>query len=405
MQISALPLPSVKPFSSTHQRITSIDFLRGLVMIIMALDHVRDYFHADSMLIDPANLEQTTTPLFLTRWITHFCAPVFMFLAGTSAFLVGERKSREELAGFLLKRGVWLMILELTVVNFGWFFDLHFTSIFLIVIWALGFSMVILAGLIYLPFRLLATVGLLIVAGHNLLDNVHVEGNSIGAILWAEFHERRLFMIDGHRLGTGYPLLPWLGIMITGYCFGYFYRNQSNPGTRRKQLLLIGLSACVLFILLRFINVYGDPSPWDFQSTPLFTLLSFINTTKYPPSLLYTLMTLGPAILLLALSERIKGTLSNALVTIGRVPMFFYIVHIYLIHLVAMVAAGLSGHSWSDMLLTGWTWTQPQLKGYGFSLPVTYLFWISLIAVLYPLCKWYDRYKSSHRHYWWLSYL
>ena len=262
-----------------------------------------------------------------------------------------------------------------------------------------------MSALIHLPFRLLLVIGLLIVAGHNLLDNVHVPGEGIGAILWAELHERRLFQINGYAVGTAYPILPWLGIMITGYCFGSFYRKQVNPVTRKKTLQYIGIGACFLFIVIRAINVYGDPSPWTQQASGTLTVLSFLNLTKYPPSLLYALMTLGPAILLLSVTEDIKGKFLNALAAIGRVPMFFYILHIYFIHLGAMLAITLTGHQWSDMILSSWPWTQPQLKGYGFSLGATYLIWLGLILLLYPLCAWYDKYKSSHKDKWWLSYL
>jgi uncharacterized membrane protein len=300
---------------------------------------------------------------------------------------------------------LWLVILELTVINFGWFFNINFTSLILGVIWALGLGMIILSVLIHLPFRVLLCIGLLIVAGHNLLDGIHVPGDGIGAILWAELHEQRLFKINGHLLGTGYPILAWLGTMVTGYCFGYLYRKDADPKRRKKNLLYLGFGICGLFILLRGINIYGDPSPWQDQPSTIFTILSFLNLTKYPPSLLYTLMTLGPAILLLSVTEDIQGRIPNALISIGRVPMFFYILHIYIIHLWAMLAISMMGHPWTDMILTTWPWNQPQLKGYGFSLEVTYLIWLMLILLLYPLCRWYDRYKSSHKDKWWLSYL
>jgi uncharacterized membrane protein len=407
MQTSVMPVPASTPSVPFFpaKRISSIDFLRGLVIVIMALDHVRDYFHADSMILDPTDLQTTTPAFFFTRWITHFCAPVFVFLAGTSAFLVGQRKSRRQLSKFLVTRGLWLIFLEITIVNFGWFFNIHFTSIFLAVIWVLGLGMIILSAMIHLPYRLLLVIGLLIVAGHNLLDTVHVPGNEVGAMLWAEIHERRLFQINRLAIGTAYPILPWLGIMLTGYCFGSLYRTQVNPVYRKKMLQYIGIGVCCLFILLRAINVYGDPSPWQQKSSGVLAILSFLNVTKYPPSLLYASMTLGPAILLLSVTEDLKGKFSNALTAIGRVPMFFYILHIYFIHLGAMLAISLMGHPWTDMILSSWPWTQPQLKGYGFSLGSTYLIWLGLILLLYPLCAWYDKYKSSHKDKWWLSYL
>jgi uncharacterized membrane protein len=250
---------------------------------------------------------QTSTALFFTRWITHFCAPVFMFLSGASAFLVGQRKTKKELSFFLLTRGLWLMFLELTVVNFSWFFNIHFPVFYLIVIWALGLSMVVMSALIHLPQKLILIIGGLIVVGHNLLDTIHVEGNTINAFLWAELHEPRGFLFGGHTIRTGYPLLAWLGIMALGYCFGSFYQKTIAATQRRKILLVIGSSAVALFILIRAINIYGDPQPWVQLSSIGFTILSFLNVSKYPPSLLYTLVTLGPAILFLAFAEKPAG--------------------------------------------------------------------------------------------------
>ena len=391
--------------SQNQKRIESIDLLRGLVMIIMALDHTRDYFHGDSFRFDPTDLTQTNIILFFTRWITNFCAPVFMFLSGTSAFLVGERKGKKELSRFLITRGLWLMLLELTIVNFSWFFDTHFTSIYLVVIWALGLCMIILSALIHLPLKFIFLIGILIVAGHNLLDNIHVDGNSFKAFLWAELHEQRRFSVGNHTVGTGYPILAWIGIMSLGYCFGSLYKKGFPVAKRKRLLLITGCSAILLFILLRAINNYGDPHPWAQQPAFSFTILSFINVTKYPPSLFYALLMLGPAILFLAIAEKRTPRFLKPVIHIGRVPMFFYLLHIYLLHLIALFAAPLAGHAWTDMLLTNWPWLQPQLKGYGFSLGIVYLVWITVILLLYPLCKWYDKYKTSHKEKWWLSYL
>jgi uncharacterized membrane protein len=386
-------------------RIESIDLLRGLIMIIMALDHVRDYFHADSYRFDPADLSQTNGVLFFTRWITHFCAPVFMFLAGTSAFLVGERKSKKQLSKFLLTRGLWLMLLELTIVNFGWFLNIHFYFLPLIVIWAIGLSMVALSGLIYLPKKIILIIGLLIVFCHNLLDNIHVEGNSFLAFLWGELHEPHRFQMGDRTVATGYPVLAWIGVMALGYCFGSFYSKNMNAEKRKRLLLWIGAGAVLLFIILRATNAYGDAWLWSKEPTVFFTFLSFLNTTKYPPSLLYILMTLGPAIIFLSLTEKKLPQLSKPIIHIGRVPMFFYLVHIYIIHLGAMVVAELTGYHWSDFILQRWPWMVPQLKGYGLSIELTYIIWIAIILMIYPLCKWYDRYKSAHKEKWWLSYL
>ena len=390
-----------------QQRIYSIDLLRGIAMIIMALDHVRDYFHADNFLYDPTDLSQSNAWLFFTRWITHFSAPVFMFLAGTSAFLQSERKTRKQLAIFLLTRGLWLMLLEHTIVNFAWSFNPHFLFFRMAVIWALGFCMIVLAALIFLPKQIILIIGLLILFTHNMLDGIHASGNGFGDFLWAEFHERRRFLIGGRVVATGYPILAWIGIMALGYCFGGLYRKGMDAVARKKQLLIIGSGAILLFLLLRAINLYGDKSPWAIHSSFIMTICSFFNTTKYPPSLMYALMTLGPSIMFLAISEKPLGWLGKKIMIFGRVPLFFYILHLFLIHLLAIGAVVWSGRPWTDMILIGNTNANdsPWLAGYGFSLGITYIVWMLIILVLYPICKWYDKYKISHREKRWLSYL
>lgn len=387
-------------------RIESIDLLRGLVMIVMALDHVRDYFHADAFLYDPTDLSKTSVILFFTRWITHFCAPVFIFLAGTSAFLIGTRKSKRELSVFLLKRGLWLVFLELTIVNFAWFFNAQFSLITLFVIWALGIGMILLAACIHLPFKITLLLGAAMVVGHNALDSFHVEGNDINAILWSMLHQFQGFPLsENYFLFVGYPLVPWVGVMLLGYCFGVFYRSDYTQADRKRNLLYIGSALLILFVLIRFINGYGDPNPWSVQSNPVFTVLSFLNVTKYPPSLLYILVTLGPAILWLTVSENFAGRISQGIKILGRVPMFYYLLHLYLIHILAVIAALLTGYDASDMVFNTWVTNSPNLVGYGFSLWVVYAVWIAVVVILYPLCKWYDDYKAAHRQKWWLSYL
>ncbi len=385
----------------TSYRIQSIDLLRGLVMIIMALDHTRDYFHASAQIYDPLDLSQTSPIIFLTRWVTHFCAPVFMFLAGTSAFLVGQRKSKKQLSFFLFTRGLWLMFLELTVVYFGWTFNIHFPVSALITIWALGVSMIALSVFIHLPFKIILTIGILIVATHNFLDNIHVPGNDLKAFLWDELHDPRPINFYGHFIFTGYPVLPWIGIITLGYCFGRFYEKDFNAIKRKKWLLFIGSSAIILFIILRSANIYGDQLFWANQKSGLFTFLSFINVTKYPPSLLYTLITLGPALIFLAFTEKPLNRFTSFISVYGRVPMFYYLLHIYLLHFLAMIAAQLTGFGWKAMIVD----TFPEIKGYGFSLAVVYLIWIGVVLALYPLCRWYDKYKTTHKEKWWLSYL
>jgi len=386
-------------------RIESIDLLRGIVMIIMALDHVRDYFHADAFLFNPLDLEKTSAALFITRWITHFCAPVFVFLAGTSAYLVGQRKGKQQLSKFLLTRGLWLVILEFTIINFSWFFNLKFTFFALAVIWAIGVGMIVLAAVIHLNFKLVLIIGILLVAGHNLLDSYHVVGDNIQAFVWQVLHEAALVPFTNFTVFVGYPVIPWTGIMIVGYCAGALYIPSVDPTFRKKRLYLLGFSAIVVFFILRAINVYGDPVPWSVHSNALDTFLSFINVTKYPPSLSYALITLGPSLLFLAVSEKYSGKLVDIVTALGRVPMFYYIVHLYVIHVVALIAARATGFKLTDTVFDTWVTESPNLKGYGFSLGVVYLIWIFLVLGLIPLCLWYDRYKREHRDKRWLSYL
>jgi uncharacterized membrane protein len=386
-------------------RIESIDLLRGIVMIIMALDHVRDYFHADAFLYDPTDMSKTNVILFFTRWVTHFCAPVFIFLAGTSAFLIGLRKSKKELSEFLIKRGLWLVFLELTIVNFAWFFNFQFSLITLLVIWALGMGMIILAVFIYAPLKVTLAVGLLMVFGHNLLDTVRFGGDGGDAILWSLIHQFQGFALSpNYFLFIGYPLIPWVGVMLLGYCFGVFYQ-PSYSASRKKILLYVGFASLALFVVLRFFNGYGDPSHWSVQSSPVFTMLSFLNVSKYPPSLLYLLVTLGPAILFLAVSENYFGIISEKIKVLGRVPMFYYLLHLYLIHLLGLAAALLTGYDASDMVFNTWVTNSPNLVGYGFDLWVVYAVWVGVVVMLYPLCSWYDNYKATRRDKWWLSYV
>jgi uncharacterized membrane protein len=388
-----------------RSRVASIDLLRGLVMIIMALDHVRDYFHAGAFLYDPTDLNQTSIPLFFTRFITHYCAPVFMLLSGTSAYLVGIRKGKKALTTFLLTRGLWLIFLELTIVNFGWFFDLSYANTGTLVIWALGCSMIALAGLIHLPKAVILSFSLAMIFGHNLLDSFHVN-SGFGQYVWAVLHEAKPFFFKNIAWFALYPLIPWIGVMSLGYCLGTLYDNSFSAARRRKLLLSYGIAATLLFIALRYTNWYGDPFTWSQQPRGTsFTVLSFLVLQKYPPSLLYLLVTLGPALIFLSFTERANGWLSKQVQVIGRVPMFYYLVHIYLIHLAAMLAAELTaGYDWSSMVLTNWVSFEPKLRGFGYSLGATYLVWFGLVVLLYLMCRWYDRYKRSHKH-WWLSYL
>jgi uncharacterized membrane protein len=266
--------------------------------------------------------------------------------------------------------------------------------------------MIVLAGLIYLPNKLILLVGVLLVAGHNLLDTIHVPGNNLKAFGWALLHDQNFFSWQGKNILVGYPVLPWIGVMTLGYCFGTLYTSAFSAEKRKKILLMIGGSAIALFIIIRFINVYGDPSPWSHQQSSFYTILSFIKATKYPPSLLYILMTLGPAILFLAFTENIINAATKFVSIYGRVPMFYYVLHIFLIHFFTMIAAGLfTDFSWKVWILKEPLWFTQELKGYGFSLGIVYLVWAIVVIGLYPLCRRYDKYKTNHKEKWWLSYL
>ena len=385
-----------------NTRIESIDLLKGLVMVLMALDHVRDYFHYSAFFFDPSDPLQTTLPIFFTRWITHFCAPTFSFLAGLSAFMAGKRRNHNELSSFLLKRGIWLIFVELTIVGFAWSFNIEFVSFGLRVIWSLGISMIFLSALIYLPRVGILIFSLLLICCHNLFDNVHYSDN----FWWDIIHEQMVYQLtDNTQLVIGYPLVPWIAIMALGYYFGGFYTQSYDNNKRTKIFSYIGGIAISLFILLRWTNVYGNPIPFIQYSTFSQTLISFLNPTKYPPSFLYILMTLGLSFLFLANTEKLKGKVVDYFCTFGRAPFFYYILHLYLIHILAMIFAELSGFGWQKMILATWIGLEPNMKGYGFSLWVVYAVWIAIILMLYPLCKKFDEYKRAHKEIWWLSYL
>jgi len=401
--------PLDKPATPARPRLDSIDLLRGLVMVIMLLDHTRDFMHADALRFDATDLTKTNVLLFFTRWITHFCAPVFVFLAGTGAYLQLMRgKSRRELSRFLLTRGLWLILLEFTVVRFGFTFNLDYSFLGVAqVIWAIGVSMIILAGLIYLPVSVIAAIGTGMIALHNIFDGIRVVTPTPGALgkLWMLLHQQGPFPLSsrGPVLFVIYPLLPWIGVMAVGYAFGSIYRRE---GARRRRILVgLGLSLTALFIILRAINLYGDPAPWAKQPSALFTALSFVNVTKYPPSLLFLLMTLGPAILLLAWFERARGgRAGRALITFGRVPLFYYLLQWFVAHGLAVLLTYLAGKSIAYLFMNfpaNFTSAPPRA---GFDLWVVYVFWAVGVLLLYPLCVWFSKVKQRRRD-WWLSYL
>lgn len=386
------------------KRIESIDLLRGLVMVIMALDHVRDFFHYDAFFFDPTDLTQTNFALFFTRFVTHFCAPVFVFLAGTSAFFVGQRRDRKSLAIWLLKRGVWLIFSELTVIKFAWLFKLDYSTTLLMVIWVLGISMIFLAGFIYLPKKLIIIISLVAIFGHNLLDSVSFSNSTLSTI-WSFLHVRSPIPIGEINIVVIYPMIPWIFLMPLGYYFGELYKKNVSQQFRTQKLFQLGIGITVLFFIIRFANIYGDSISWSNQGSISLTIMSFFSLSKYPPSLLYILITIGPTLIFLALAEKLNGRIFDKLITIGRVPMFFYVAHIFAIHIAATIAALLTGYNFSDMVIEIFVTRQPELQGYGFSLPIVYLVWVAIILILYPISSWFNKYKSNNRDKWWLSYL
>lgn len=395
-----MTLPLQKP------RVQSIDLLRGLVMIIMALDHARDFFHAASISgVQPLDFANTSPMLFFTRWITHFCAPVFVFLSGTSVYFVSQRKSKPEVSRFLLTRGIWLMLMELTIVDLGWVFNLRFDYVVGAVIWVLGLSMVVLAVLIHLPRNILFITGLIIVFGHNLLDPF--DGgvtDTFGGFIYSVLHVPHEFDIDsGHTFLLLYPLLPWVGVMALGFIFGELYKSGFDPSRRKKILVMLGSGCILLFILLRSKDFYGEPVHWKTQSSDIFTFLSFINASKYPPSLLYLLMTIGPAMLFLAFTENWRNKLAQVIIVFGRVPFFYYLLHIFLLHSMAYILFLATGHHLSE-IVTQKGFGSEFPPGFGVHLWQMYLLWIGAVMLLYFPSKWYDKYKSTHTN-WWLSYL
>lgn len=388
-------------------RIESIDILRGLVMVIMALDHVRDYFHINAFAgNNPENLETTNIILFGTRFITHYCASVFVFLAGTSAFLYGQNKTKGELSKFLITRGLWLVFVEIVINNLLWWFDVSYGFIQMQVIWAIGACMLVLGFIVYLPKRLILLLGLLIVFAHNTLDGIIKEGDSLGSLLWYMFHQPGgVVFAEDHFIRFSYPILPWVGVIVLGYCFGELYQKGVSLAGRKKWLLLIGLSSIALFFLLRTFNLYGDSSLWSPQETGEKSIISFFKLTKYPPSLLYLLITIGPALLFLYFIENIKNAATNFLLVFGRVPFFYYLLHVLVIHLFAILGLLITGKDWKLMILDNETFDSGALQGYGYSLFTVYLVWIAVVLLLYPITKKYMTYKANNKDKWWLSYL
>jgi uncharacterized membrane protein len=406
------PVTSGVP-SRTTSRLSAIDALRGVVLAVMALDHVRDFFHAEAMVFRPEELTRTTAALFLTRWITHFCAPVFFFLAGASAFLWMSREGRTvaALSRYLWTRGLWLIVLELTALRFGFFFSLRNGPLLLTVLWALGLSMIALSVLCRLPVRRLALLSGLVIALHNLLDPIEARQLGALAFAWNVLHQPGVFFAFGMPVVVAYPLIPWLAVMSAGYAFAAWYLPRTDASTdlgaiRRVPAWRWGAALTLAFVVLRAINLYGDPARWS-TAVPNTAVLSFLNTTKYPPSLLFVLMTLGPALMVLAWLQRRQPSPDHPIVVIGRVPLFFFLVHFLLAHALAipfaLITYGRAGFLMQPMPSMGGA-ADLYPPGFGYSLPTVYLVWMTVLALTYPLCAWFSRLKQRRRD-WWLAYL
>ncbi|MEO7989168.1 MAG: heparan-alpha-glucosaminide N-acetyltransferase domain-containing protein [Chryseolinea sp.] len=384
------------------KRLDSIDFTRGFVMIIMALDHTRDFLHITGLTQDPTDLTTTTPVLFFTRWITHLCAPTFVFLAGVSAYLYFKNEGLAKGRQFLLSRGIWLIIVEFTIVNFALWFDIEFHVLLFEVIGAIGFGFVVLGLILSVPVRTLGIIGLVIVFAHNAFPVIpFAEGSVLKTILTPLFARTALPISPNILFVMGYPPIPWLGIMLVGFASGMLFEFTE---LKRKSLLLkIGISSLVLFVLLRFINVYGDAS-WTSQKNSVFTFLSFLNVTKYPPSLLFALCMLGVTFLILYFSEGVKNKVMDVVMVYGKVPLFYFIVHLYLLHTLMIVIMFLQGFQWSELNFGAFGSGRPKEGESGVELWVVYLIWISVVVLLYPVCKWYGKYRADHKEKKWLKY-
>ncbi|MFN2502288.1 MAG: DUF1624 domain-containing protein [Pyrinomonadaceae bacterium] len=398
------------------RRVYSVDFLRGIVMMIMLLDHTREFVHAGALQSDPTDPSTTTAAVFFTRWITHFCAPVFVFLSGVSIYLQKTNgKSNSELSRFLWTRGLWLIFLEFTLVRFLIVFNIDYSFFGMAqVIWVIGVSMIMMAALIYLPVRVVGIAGLAMIVLHNLFDGLRVPPQiafagtpppDVSQSIWIILHQPGILSpFDGSQIFFAYPLVPWIGVMASGYALGTVFNWKSD--TRRKWMLIGGSAAAALFIVLRLINIYGDPSRWRYQTSSSHTFLSFLNVTKYPPSLLFLLMTLGPALIILAVTDTIDGKAiwQRACITFGQVPMFYYLLQWLTAHSFAVILGYLAGVDVSYLFLGLFQMGQAAPPGHGFSLGVAYVAWLTGLALLYPLCLWYGDYKRGNKH-WLLSYL
>jgi uncharacterized membrane protein len=407
-----MPLMTVsRPAAPPRDRLASIDALRGAIMIIMALDHVRDFIHRGAMAgRSPTDLATTTPVLFLTRWVTHFCAPVFMLTAGLGAYFYWRhgQRTKGELARFLVTRGLWLIVLELTIMQVAYNFGMSSSyPVFLLVLWALGACMIVLAGLIWLPIPLLAALSIAVIVLHHLADGVRAQSLGGLAPIWTLLHQVGAIPFGGRIFIAAYSLIPWFAVMALGYCMGPIF--SMAPERRRRFLWRAGIMMTIAFLVVRVVNVYGDPFRWSWQPSATFTVLSFLNTTKYPPSLAFLLMTLGPALIVLSSFDRLSLSRSNPLIVFGRVPLFYFVLHFFVAHLAIVVMSVVTyggvalGYMFQPVPSMGGP-AQAFPPGFGYDLWVVYAIWMAIVIGLYPLCRWFAGVKEGRRS-WWLSYL
>jgi len=389
--------------SATAYRITSIDLLRGIVMIIMALDHTRDFFHAPAMIADPTNAQTTTPAIFFTRWITHYCAPTFVFLSGLSAYLASQKKNSVDASLFLVKRGLWLIFVEMVIVSFGLTFNYHFNFIIWQVLWVIGCSMIILGAVRPLPSKWILLIGCILFFGHDLFNYFHAPKPGTNADIIDVFFTafaNNIPLDSNHVIGDFYAILPWTGVMLIGYGIGNWFKQEFSAEKRKRNLLTCGLSMIALFIILRFIDNYGDPVPRQ-HIEGWRTILAFLNVNKYPPSLMFCCMTLGPSFVFLAISENIKAGWSTIASVYGRVPFFYYILHFYILHVLLVIFFFATGHKNAEIYGTFIGFRPVQ---FGYPLWIVYVIWLSVVASLYFPCRWFYKYKLTHQQ-WWLKYL
>ncbi|QNN44601.1 DUF1624 domain-containing protein [Pedobacter roseus] len=390
--------------SILSKRILSIDILRGIVMIIMALDHTRDFFHIGAMTGDPLNPETTSGILFFTRWITHFCAPTFVFLSGLSAYLSAQNKTPAQASAFLFKRGLWLIFIEIAIISLGLTFNLQYNFIILQVIWAIGWSMIFLALASRISYQTVLISGVIMVFGHNIFNLFPAPQDPTGGLILKVFFTASGTVVPlsaNHLVGVFYAILPWTGVMFVGYGIGTWFKKSYEVKRRQRNLLIAGSVTIFLFIALRLINVYGDPVPRKEYQDLFKNLLAFFNVSKYPPSLQYISMTVGTAMLILAFTERINNWFTKIASVYGSVPFFYYVIHFYLLHTILVVVFFATGHNTKEIIQVPFLFRP---AAFGFSLPIVYLIWICVVALLYLPCRWFKKYKETHRQ-WWLSYV